>query len=277
LNCKEALTNHHSHSNQPQGCNLPRVWWCATGPLAFLPIHAAGIYTTDIIGEKISDYVISSYTPTVSALLQARRPPNPTPTTFKILAITQPQTPGYNPLPQTIKEVEKLQQSLRGLPLDKLEGSEGSTERVLKGMAEYPWVHFACHGAQDIQDPTESALLLADGKLNLATIVKQPLPHADFAFLSACQTAMGDTKLEEEAVHLAAGMLLAGYRSVIATMWAISDADGPVVAEAVYQVMLTDGQPDHTRAGEALHWAVQKLRQSGASFLSWLPFIHMGA
>ena len=22
----------------------PRIWWCPTGPLAFLPIHAAGIY-----------------------------------------------------------------------------------------------------------------------------------------------------------------------------------------------------------------------------------------
>ncbi|KAJ6487356.1 hypothetical protein DFH09DRAFT_841575, partial [Mycena vulgaris] len=41
--------------------------------------------------------------------------------------------------------------------------------------------------------------------------------------LSACQTARGAKGLQEESVHLAAGMLLAGYRGVIATMWSIMD------------------------------------------------------
>ena len=49
----------------------PRIWWCATGPLAFLLIHAAGIYNKGKTGLNISDYVVSSYTPTLTALINA--------------------------------------------------------------------------------------------------------------------------------------------------------------------------------------------------------------
>ena len=153
----------------------------------------------------------------------------------------------------------------------------GSIKHVLKEMTKCNWIHLACHGIQDLNTPTKSAFILADGNLELEEIIKHPLPHAQFAFLSACQTAAGDVKLADEAVHLAAGMMLAGYRSVIATMWSMYDEDGPVVADAVYAEMLKDGKADHTRAAYALHQAVQKLRVSGRPFLAWMPFIHMGA
>lgn len=56
--------------------------------------------------------------------------------------------------------------------------------------------------------------------------------------LSACQTATGDAKLPEEAVHLAAGMLAIGFQSVVGTMWSLGDADAPVVADAFYESLL---------------------------------------
>ena len=158
-----------------------------------------------------------------------------------------------------------------------LEDGDGTVERVMKEMATCNWIHLACHGTQNISDPTKSAFILADDDLKLEEIVKHPFPHAEFAFLSACQTATGDQKLAEEAVHLAAGMLLAGYRSIIATMWSIQDNDGPKVADEVYAELFKDGKADYTRAPYALHCAVQKLRLDGAPFLSWMPFIHMGA
>lgn len=71
--------------------------------------------------------------------------------------------------------------------------------------------------------------------------------------------------------------MLAGYRSVIATMWSIRDVDGPKVADDVYAELWKDGKADHTRAAYALHRAVQRLRLSGAPFLAWMPFIHLGA
>ncbi|KAF8182755.1 CHAT domain-containing protein [Mycena galopus ATCC 62051] len=152
-------------------------------------------------------------------------------------------------------------------------------ENVQKGMKESRWVHFACHGVQSTS-PTESSLLLAgSSRLTLSNIMKLSLPNADLAFLSACQTATGSQELQDESVHLAAGMLLAGYRGVIGMMWSITDNDAPQVASDVYAHLLEKSPPDLTSAAEALHLAIQKLREQPGrkkSFLHWVPFIHFG-
>ena len=151
-------------------------------------------------------------------------------------------------------------------------------ESVIEGIEAHSWVHFACHGVQDTIEPTKSALCLHDKRLELSTIITKSLSHADFAFLSACQTATGDEKLSEEAVHLAAGLMLAGYSSVVATMWSIRDKDAPVIAGHVYTELFSNTEPDSTGAAAALHRAVKLLRQEvgDLAFLSWVPFIHVG-
>ncbi|KAJ6603550.1 CHAT domain-containing protein, partial [Mycena vulgaris] len=132
---------------------------------------------------------------------------------------------------------------------------------VEEGMMRSGLVHFACHGIQDINTPTESALLLAgSSRLTLERIIKLSLPSAELAFLSTCQTATRTQKLEKESVHLAAGMLLAGYRSVIATMWSIMDNDAPQVAADVYEHLFKTSLIDPTRAAEALDLAVMNLQ-----------------
>jgi CHAT domain-containing protein len=151
---------------------------------------------------------------------------------------------------------------------------------VIKGLKECSWVHFACHGIQEVSHPTESSLLLAgNSRLTLADIIKLSLMQADFAFLSACQTAAGTEELSEEAIHLAAGMLLAGYRGIIATTWSIMDSVAPQIADATYAHLLKEPRPDHLQAARALHFAIRRLRESRAdlSFFAWVPFIHIGA
>jgi CHAT domain-containing protein len=150
--------------------------------------------------------------------------------------------------------------------------------RVMRAMEDSNWVHLACHGVQNPKDPTKSALLLHDGHLTLEEIIKLELPQAEFAFLSACQTTTGDEKLSEEAAHIAGGMLLAGYRSVVATMWSIQDELAPEVADEFYAyIMKDDDRPNNAKAAEALHFSVQKLRQKrGLSFTDWIPFVHLG-
>jgi hypothetical protein len=65
-------------------------------------------------------------------------------------------------------------------------------------------------------------------------------------------------------------------------MWSIMDNDAPQVATDVYEHLLKTSPPDPTRAAEALHLAVAKLREctdsegNKKSFFDWVPFIHLG-
>jgi CHAT domain-containing protein len=233
---------------------------------------------TAVPGSKLSEFVISSYTPTLSALIDCSR--RSTPQKFQLLAVAQPNANGQPHLPNTQEELNRISERAGNFTVLPLVESDATVERVVKGMKESSWVHFACHGVQDTANPTESRLLLAGSScLKLSDVIKMSLPHAGLAFLSACQTATGDKNIPEEAVYLAAGMLVTGYGGVVATMWSIMDRDAPHVADDVYAHLFTEKQPDHTQAAHALHYAIQQLREDtqGKSYLSWVPFIHIGA
>ncbi|KZT64127.1 hypothetical protein DAEQUDRAFT_51580 [Daedalea quercina L-15889] len=257
----------------------PHIWWCVTGLLSFLPLHAAGDYSKSGPGHKLSDYAVSSYTPSIAALTKARK--KTVPAVPKLLAICQIQAKGYNALPAVAQEWNHLEEISHNYQMatENLHDNDATTKHVLEKIQMASWVHFACHGTQDPIKPTDSAFILYDDRLSLSKITQQNLDQADFAFLSACHTATGDLKLSEQAVHLAAGMLFAGFRSVIATMWSIRDEDGPDVARDVYSHLCKF--KDSSQAAYALHKAVENLRKKhpgteDADLLAWTPFIHLG-
>jgi CHAT domain-containing protein len=197
---------------------------------------------------------------------------------FKLLSVIQPSAPGTSYIPNTEKELECIRNRFTDQIHVILEGAEGTKKQVMKEMEDCNWLHLACHGVQKPEEPTKSALILQDGHLTLEGIIGVNLPNAEFAFLSACQTMTGDEKLSEEAVHIAGGMLLAGYRGVVATMWSIQDDLAPEVADEFYaQIMKGGHRPDSRKAAEALHYSVQKLRQKrDVNLIDWIPFVHLG-
>ena len=264
--------------------DLPRIFWCPTGPFVFLPIHAAGVYDTEHWkpGHKVSDFVISSYVPTLSILAPSPNHDVTPSGDFCLLAVRQPPSDGLSQLPGVATELEHIRAVIRNSPLARttlLESSVGTVEEVLTLMKEADWVHFACHGIQDAASPTESGLCLADQRrLKISDIIGLSRSRGGLAFLSACETATGAERLSDEAIHIAAGMLFAGYGGVIGTMWSISDKLAPDVARDVYVQLFRNGtRPDYREAARALHGAIGRLRDSSkASFATWLPFIHVG-
>ena|ERR1700722_372258 len=241
----------------------------------FLPIHAVGLYNESGPGFKISDFVTSSYPPSLTVMLGKSQCLQ---SSFHgLLGMSQERTPGRRPLPNAEKELTNVDKFGSSLNIHRLPGELAAGESVVEGMEKCSWVHLACHGTQDMAEPLHSVFLLHDGKLTLSKIITKSFPHADFAFLSAYQTVTGNDNLSEEAVHLAVGMLAAGYRSVIATMWSIRDQDGLVITSEVYH-HLAEGMLNSTRTAHALHHAVIHLcEQLGeSSFPSWVPFIHVG-
>jgi CHAT domain-containing protein len=200
---------------------------------------------------------------------------------LQLLVVAQPSAVGQAYIPGTREELDHIERlATENVAVMRLEENAATVGSIQQGMKGSRWVHFACHGVQDMSAPTQSTLLLAgSSQLTLSNIIELSLPHADFAFLSACQTATGAEGLSEESAHLAAGMLWAGYHGVIATMWSIMDHDAPQVAADVYEHLFKTSPPDPTRAAEALHLAIRKLCQGsdGKKFLfHWVPFIHVG-
>ncbi|KAJ1307061.1 hypothetical protein OPQ81_008040 [Rhizoctonia solani] len=256
--------------------SLPHITWCLTGALSFLPLHAAGDY--DQPGARAFDCVVSSYTPILTALL-ASSPSSLNPT-GRVLAIGQAKTPGHKPLPGTIRELECLKGHMQNqVEYSQLVDDQATIKKVLDAMEQHDWVHLACHAHQNISDPTKSGFYLHDGTLDLTSINRRSFRNKGLAFLSACQTATGDEKLPDEAIHLASGMLMAGYPSVIATMWSVVDDDAPFVADKVYAELMKIGKVGNGEAGKALHRAIAELRHNVGEkeFGRWVPYIHIGS
>jgi CHAT domain-containing protein len=94
-----------------------------------------------------------------------------------------------------------------------------SKDVIISALEAANIVHLACHGIQHSSEPHESHFSLESENLTVTDLMEMNLKHAFVAFLSACETAKGDRTYADEVVHLAATMLFAGFKSVIATMW----------------------------------------------------------
>ncbi|QRV97363.1 CHAT domain protein [Ceratobasidium sp. AG-Ba] len=252
---------------------LPYVTWCTTGTISQLPLHAAGMY--DGQTPNAPDLVVSSYAPTLTALLWHK---NPSSSQVGLLAVGQQASPGWAPLPYAVEELKTISKYKTVTTYHELDGASATVDATLAAMEENSWVHLACHAVQDVYHPSQSAFHLHDGPLTLEEIAKRQFKNKGLAFLSACETATGDRALPDEATHLAAGMLIAGYPSVIGTMWSIMDEDAPLVADIVYSELLKGGKMDHTQSARALHKAVKVLREKVGEkeIWRWAPFIHVG-
>jgi tetratricopeptide (TPR) repeat protein len=262
--------------NQP-GAAVPRMWWCPTGPLALLPLHAAGPRN----GPRVIDRVISSYTPTLGSLVRARsHRPSRRP---RLLAVGVAAVPGNDQTTTPSTDLPGVRSELS--VLSELFGDghtlraeeQAVTPAVLSALPSHPWVHFACHGMHDPDDPASSHLVLYDGPLSVTSIAEQDLSGAELAFLSACHTARGTSALADEAIHLAAAFQLAGFQHVVGTLWSLADGPAPDITRDFYQALKTSDQGTGGSA-RALHDAVQRLRQdpTHASRLNWACYVHVG-
>jgi len=237
--------------------------------------------------DCIFDYVVSSYTPTVSSFLERTRASQTTGLADKVLVIAQPNAPGLPPLPGTKRELKAIQEKFNtaNIPFLSLEGDPATIGRTMKELELHSCIHFACHGVQDTNHPLKSGFHLSDGRLELWKVLQIQNTVADFAFLSACQTSKGEG-LPEEVIHLAAGLLAAGYRGVVGTMWSIQDRYGLKVADEFYTDLISRrgkmgvSLVGSVGAAHALHYAVQHLREelgdSPSALLTWVPYVHMG-
>ncbi|MEU0186238.1 CHAT domain-containing protein [Streptomyces sp. NPDC006207] len=254
----------------------PRLWWSASGPLAYLPLHAAGLQRRHQLrdGSTVLDRVASSYTPTLRALRHARQVSSGR-TGGRLLAVGRP-TGTAGSAGASAREVAAIADALGGVRA--VEGEAATPERVLSALRTARWVHFACHGVSDPRDPSASHLLLHGGPLSAADVSRQELLYAELAVLLACHTAHTG-QLPDEAVHLASAFQTAGYPQVVGALWEADDAVCALLAARLYAALRgpAPGAVAPADAGRALNHVIRALRTRYArSPAVWAPFVHIG-
>jgi len=161
---------------------------------------------------------------------------------------------------------------------------ENASEEAVKSrnIGNYKSIHFATHGLMDDRVPALSGILLApskdpegdDGFLRMNEIFNLGL-NADLVTLSACETALGKEVRGEGMIGLTRAFFYAGARSIIASLWMVSDQSTSELMEDFY-LNLVDGR----KPGEALRLAKIKLLNSDDQIYKhpffWAPFIFVG-
>jgi len=220
---------------------------------------------------------VSSYTPTLRALLHARRArPGSARPDVPAVVVAMPHTRGAPDLPGAQAEAAILRQRL-GPDVVTLTGPQATRDMVLQNLPAALRAHFACHGTADLTSPSDSCLHLADDQqLTVADIARLRLHDVDLAYLSACSTAQPGTYLADEAIHLACAFQLAGYRHVIGTLWPVNDRAAVHVADQIYAALTSTPAPPGT--AHALHIVTRAHRgHHPGGPATWASHIHIGS
>ncbi|KAF8122050.1 TPR-like protein [Boletus edulis] len=253
-----------------------RIWWCPTAEFSVLPLHAAGPFRKG--QQNLPNLYISSYTPTLTALIRARRldPSNFATQRRSFVTIGQAKAVGESELFSVGAELDNIRQLVSDVAtFTHIEGKESCVSRVVEELGKNEWVHLACHGLPNRAQPFESAFALHDSHFTIQQIIKCNLKNPEFAYLSACHTTVGDEEGLDEVIHLASAMQFIGFRSVIGTMWAVDDGATTKISSTFYRHMVDEsGRLDYTRAALALN---KTMKSVNIPFDQRILYIHLGA
>ena len=189
-------------------------------------------------------------------------------------------------LPCAKKEVEMIGKILKIAPLT---GTNATKDNVLERMQSVAVVHIAAHGGKEKgeiwlapsvgwennQDQGSTSRIKfpkeEDYILKISDVLEARL-RARLVVLSCCHSGRGEVR-SEGVVGIARAFLAAGARSVLASLWAISDEATMEFMKSFYE---------HLRIGEsasvALHQAMKTLRDSERFCAAkyWAPFVLIG-
>lgn len=222
------------------------------GRLAGLPLHAAWRPQGGHMRSVIDDYPVT-YAP--SGYVMARcnaRARDARRVRGTLLAVVDPT----GDLAFARHEGEAIGAHFAPADRSILAGPAATVQGVLDAVHEQGFLHFSCHNHTDRDDPMRSALVLADGRLDIAGIRKHlDLGGVRLVTLSACDTALTDREQSSDEFRgLATEFLLAGAPAVLSTLWPVADLSAMLLMDRFYYLLLQEGQPIATALQGAQRW-----------------------
>jgi tetratricopeptide (TPR) repeat protein len=148
-----------------------------------------------------------------------------------------------------------------------LSGPGATEQRVREQLPHASVIHLATHGFAYSSEARarDSFVALApdgehDGLLTVGEVLDDPALRlaAELVVLSACQTGLGDLKQSEGTVGLQRAFLAKGARSVLVSLWSVSDEATDLLMRGFYTHWLED--EDAPSKAEALRRAQEDVR-----------------
>ena len=187
---------------------------------------------------------------------------------------------GLHDLPQTREEVERIG-TIAGQEAVILVGAS-ATETAFKKepLNQFRVLHLAVHGFADTQYPERSALLLGvdpksgdDGLLQVREIIRLRL-NAELTTLSACDGGVGKLQGQEGVSSLVEAFLVAGSRSVVASLWSADDTFTSALMDRFY-LRLAQGENTSSALRDAKLDLLTKYGEQVSPY-NWAAFIATG-
>jgi CHAT domain-containing protein len=202
--------------------------------LHLLPLHVLPVNQDSENSRCLLDLFAGgvSYAPSLQILQQIQKRDRPN---FQSLFAIQNPT---EDLDFTDLEVEAI---LSYFPfhevLPKKQATKAALSQAATQLNQANYLHFSCHGSFNFNSPQDSCLLLAESVdenknldlnkcLTLGNLFERNFDFSQtrLVVLSACETGLVDFKnTSDEYISLPSGFLYAGSRSVVSSLWTVSD------------------------------------------------------
>ncbi len=189
-----------------------------------------------------------------------------------------------SPLPETVGELRRVARSLGASEDSVVVGQAATKDRLLATpLQDYRVLHFATHGlvAGDLDGLQEPALVLslprqaakAEDALLTASEVATLQLNADWAVLSACNTAAGDKVGADALSGLARAFFFAGAHALLVSHWAVDSEAAVSLTTRTFGFL---AQAPRLSRAEAFQRAMLTLIAEGHPPTYWAPFVIVG-
>lgn len=248
----------------------------ADGPLAYLPVEVLSPMPG---APPLGTTTRITYGPSASVLLALAHPGEAAPSRA-LLAVGDPEPHGgltagvrvasLAPLPFAAAEAREVAALFpRGSDV-LLERNATRARWLALRPGRYRYLHFAAHARVDDVHPDRTAILLADGALDVRAVRHLDLT-ADLVTLSACESALGRRVRGEGVIGLPFAFLAAGARGVVVTLWRVHDREAADVMHDFYAALRSGSSPaDALLAVRRAHAA------RGDPAAEWAAFVLVG-
>ncbi len=149
-------------------------------------------------------------------------------------------------------------------------GEQARFSAFVENAKNFDVLHLACHGQFRPENPLFSSLHLADGFVTVRDICANKL-KAELVTLSACETGLNKIFAGDEILGLARGFLSAGAKSLILSLWTVSDEATTELMKDFYE-MLQRG----ATVTASLRQAQKKFIERGEHPYFWSSFSMIG-